>query len=63
MERSQVKGSLSTPRIEGKFSLRASTTGLILMEDVIIPESNVLPGSMGLNVMICLKINIFIFLV
>lgn len=38
-----MKG-LQAPKIEGKFSLRASTTGMILMEDVKVPEENMLPG-------------------
>ncbi|XP_039370639.1 glutaryl-CoA dehydrogenase, mitochondrial, partial [Mauremys reevesii] len=42
-----LKG-LSTPKIEGKFSLRASTTGMILMEDVEVPEENLLPHVSGL---------------
>ncbi len=33
---------LRTPRIEGKFSLRASVTGEIVMEDVFVPEDNLL---------------------
>ena len=32
-----------TPKIEGKFSLRASATGQILMQDVFVPNQNVLP--------------------
>ncbi|KAG9473114.1 glutaryl-CoA dehydrogenase, mitochondrial [Eleutherodactylus coqui] len=40
---------LSTPRIEGKFSLRASDTGMILMEDVEIPEENLLPNVSGMG--------------
>eukprot|EP00118_Oscarella_pearsei_P023644 m.285966 g.285966 ORF g.285966 m.285966 type:complete len:419 (+) comp40686_c3_seq4:175-1431(+) len=40
---------LSTPKIEGKFSLRASVTGQIVMEDVVIPEENLLPGVEGLK--------------
>ncbi|KAM8972961.1 glutaryl-CoA dehydrogenase [Pelodytes ibericus] len=40
---------LSTPKIEGKFSLRASATGMILMEDVEIPEENLLPNVSGLG--------------
>uniref|UniRef100_A0A8C5LNP8 Glutaryl-CoA dehydrogenase n=1 Tax=Leptobrachium leishanense TaxID=445787 RepID=A0A8C5LNP8_9ANUR len=40
---------LSTPKIEGKFSLRASATGMILMEDVEIPEENLLPYVSGLS--------------
>ncbi|XP_064258139.1 glutaryl-CoA dehydrogenase, mitochondrial [Passer domesticus] len=39
---------LSTPKIEGKFSLRASTTGMILLDDVEVPEENVLPEAEGL---------------
>ena len=34
---------LSTPKLEGKFSLRASETGQIFLEDVFVPESNILP--------------------
>ena len=37
-----------TPRIEGKFSLRASETGEIVLSDVEIPEANLLPGARGL---------------
>lgn len=36
-----IKG-LETPKIQGKFSLRASTTGMILMDNVEIPESSAL---------------------
>jgi len=36
-----MKG-LSAPKIEGKFSLRASITGQIVMEDVFVPEENLL---------------------
>jgi glutaryl-CoA dehydrogenase len=43
-----MKG-LSTPKIEGKFSLRASPTGEIVMEDVFVPEENLLPGVKGLR--------------
>jgi len=38
----------STPKIEGKFSLRASETGEIVLEDCFIPEENLLPGVQGL---------------
>jgi glutaryl-CoA dehydrogenase len=38
-----MKG-LTTPKIEGKFSLRASTTGMIMMDEVFVPEANRLPG-------------------
>jgi glutaryl-CoA dehydrogenase len=40
---------LSTPRIEGKFSLRASETGEIVMEGVPVPGENLLPGARGLG--------------
>jgi len=40
---------LSTPKIEGKFSLRASVTGEIVMDDVIVPEENLLPNVAGLK--------------
>ena len=40
---------LSTPRIEGKFSLRASETGEVVMEGVPVPEENLLPGAHGLG--------------
>lgn len=43
-----MKG-LTTPKIEGKFSLRASATGMILMEDVVLPEENILPNVEGLK--------------
>jgi len=43
-----MKG-LSAPKIEGKFSLRASVTGEIVMDDVIVPEDNLLPGVEGLK--------------
>jgi glutaryl-CoA dehydrogenase len=36
-----MKG-LTTPKIEGKFSLRASATGMIMMDDVRVPKSNML---------------------
>ncbi|XP_042306886.1 glutaryl-CoA dehydrogenase, mitochondrial isoform X2 [Sceloporus undulatus] len=42
-----MKG-LSTPKIEGKFSLRASITGMLVMEDVEVPEENLLPNVSGL---------------
>lgn len=46
----QGMNGLSAPKIEGKFSLRASTTGQIVMEDVEVPEGNLLPGVEGLKV-------------
>src|SRR5262245_26002045 len=42
-----MKG-LSAPKIEGKMSLRASITGEIVMDDVLVPEENLLPGVTGL---------------
>lgn len=39
---------LSAPKIEGKFSLRASITGEIVMEDVFVPDENLLPNVEGL---------------
>ena len=39
----------STPKIEGKFSLRASTTGEIVMQDVFVPEENLLGDVEGLK--------------
>ena len=39
----------STPTIEGKFSMRASTTGEIILADVEIPEANLLPDAKGLS--------------
>ncbi|HWA78798.1 MAG TPA: acyl-CoA dehydrogenase family protein, partial [Acetobacteraceae bacterium] len=40
---------LTAPKIEGKFSLRTSTTGMIMMQDVFVPEENLLPGVKGLR--------------
>ncbi len=52
----QIKGfvlekgmeGLTAPKIEGKFSLRASITGMIQMSDVFVPEENLLPHVKGL---------------
>jgi len=43
-----MKG-LSAPKIKGKLSLRASTTGMIQMDEVEIPEDNLLPHVEGLK--------------
>jgi len=43
-----MKG-LSTPKIEGKFSLRVSITGEIVMDDVFVPDDNLLPNVEGLK--------------
>jgi glutaryl-CoA dehydrogenase len=40
---------LQTPRIENKLSMRASTTGQLVMERVEVPEENLLPGAEGLG--------------
>ncbi len=42
-----MKG-LNAPKIEGKFSLRASITGMIQMDEVFVPEENLLPEVQGL---------------
>jgi len=44
----EMKG-LTAPVIEGKFSLRASKTGMIFMDDVVVPKENMLPGVSGLK--------------
>ena len=49
IDRKENGKGLSTPKIEGKFSLRASTTGMILMDDVRVPEENLLPNIEGLK--------------
>jgi glutaryl-CoA dehydrogenase len=38
----------STPKIEGKLSLRASITGMVVLEDCVVPEENLLPNVSGL---------------
>jgi len=43
-----MKG-LSAPKIEGKLSLRASVTGEIVMDQVMVPEENLLPNVKGLS--------------
>ncbi|CAG0901870.1 unnamed protein product [Cyprideis torosa] len=56
-ENDQIRGfilerdmeGLSAPKIEGKFSLRASETGMILMDDVPVPKENLLPKVHGLK--------------
>ena len=40
---------LTTSKIEGKFSVRASPTGQILMDDVFVPEAQLLPGASGIS--------------
>ena len=43
-----MKG-LSTRKIEGKFSVRASQTGEVVMDQVFVPDENLLPGVTGLK--------------
>ncbi|PIE46706.1 MAG: acyl-CoA dehydrogenase [Gammaproteobacteria bacterium] len=43
-----MKG-LSAPKIEGKFSLRSSITGEVVMQDVFVPEENAFPDIRGLK--------------
>ena len=40
---------LSCPKIEGKFSMRASSTGMIMLSDVFVPADAMLPGVKGLR--------------
>ena len=55
LERKHCKG-LTTPKIEGKFALRASPTGMILMDEVFVPDENVLGAATGLKApMDCLQ--------
>ena len=55
LERSKSKG-LETPKINGKFSLRASPTGMIIMDEVFVPEENLLGNAVGLKApMSCLS--------
>lgn len=44
----EFKG-LTTPKLDGKFSLRASPTGQIILEDVFVPDENVFPHIRGLK--------------
>ncbi len=48
VERAEAKG-LKTPKIEGKFALRASITGEIALDETFVPEANELPGASGLK--------------
>ncbi|MBC27969.1 MAG: acyl-CoA dehydrogenase [Rhodospirillaceae bacterium] len=43
-----MKG-LETPKIEGKFGVRASPTGFIMMDDVFVPKENRMPNANGLG--------------
>uniref|UniRef100_A0A6C0E1A6 glutaryl-CoA dehydrogenase (ETF) n=1 Tax=viral metagenome TaxID=1070528 RepID=A0A6C0E1A6_9ZZZZ len=44
----EMKG-ITCPKIEGKFSLRTSNTGMIFMDNVIVPKENILPNVKGLK--------------
>jgi len=44
----EMKG-ISCPKIQGKFSLRTSNTGMIFMDNVIVPKENMLPHVKGLK--------------
>lgn len=46
----QGMNGLSTPKIEGKFSLRASVTGQIVMDEVEVPKTALLPNIAGFAV-------------
>ena len=43
-----MKG-LSCPKIDGKFSLRTSNTGMIFMDNVVVPKENMIPNVKGLK--------------
>ncbi|QMW22958.1 acyl-CoA dehydrogenase [Sandaracinobacteroides saxicola] len=45
----RADGNIETPKISGKFSLRAWVTGEIVMKDVFIPEDRLLPNVKGLK--------------
>lgn len=45
----QTEDSLKTPKIEGKLSLRISSTGMVLMNNAVCPEGNKLPNVVGMK--------------
>ena len=47
LEKKESK-NISTPKIEGKFALRASATGMIMLDNTFVPEDNILPKAKGL---------------
>ncbi|XP_057331218.1 glutaryl-CoA dehydrogenase, mitochondrial-like [Microplitis mediator] len=49
VDRKGNEDHISTPEIKGKMSMKASITGMVLMDDVIIPEANLIPGITGLK--------------
>src|SRR3981189_3497483 len=44
----RATNGFSTPKIEGKLSLRASVTGEVVLENAFVPEENLLPNAKGL---------------
>ena len=56
IEKNQNTKGLNTPKINGKFALRASPTGMILMDEVFVPNENILKYAEGLKApMTCLS--------
>jgi glutaryl-CoA dehydrogenase len=51
---------LSAPLIDGKLSLRSSPTGMIMMDDVKIPKSNILPNVSGFRVFCLIYYSLFL---
>jgi glutaryl-CoA dehydrogenase len=49
VERSNAGAGFSTPKIEGKLSLRASITGSIMLDNAFVPEENLFPEISGLK--------------
>jgi glutaryl-CoA dehydrogenase len=49
LERESAGSGFTTPKIEGKLSLRASITGSIQMDNAFVPEENLLPHVSGLK--------------
>ena len=51
-----ITGGNLSPKINGKFSLRASPTGMVIMDEVFVPEENLLGNAIGLKApMSCLS--------
>lgn len=48
LNRAENGNGLATPKIEGKFSLRASTTGMILLDNVKVSADHLLPNAVGM---------------
>ncbi|XP_031847718.2 glutaryl-CoA dehydrogenase, mitochondrial [Nomia melanderi] len=49
VERANNEGNLTTENIQGKLSLKASQTGVVTMDNVVVPPENVLPNVQGLK--------------